>query len=82
MDARLTIESDEACRLADDLARLTGEDVATAVLKALRDKLRREREIQEKMVRLRALAADLRAHLHGPVSSDHSWLYDERGFPK
>lgn len=82
MDGRLMIESEEACRLANDLARITGEDLGTAVENALRERIARERKIREKIADVRKLTAEIRAHLRGPVSSDHSWLYDEDGLPK
>jgi hypothetical protein len=40
-----------------------------------------EPERQAKIAELLALAAELRARMKEPVSSDHSWLYDEAGFP-
>jgi hypothetical protein len=40
-----------------------------------------EQERQAKIAKLLALAAELRTHMKEPVSSDHSWLYDEDGFP-
>ncbi|MEO8715660.1 MAG: type II toxin-antitoxin system VapB family antitoxin [Acetobacteraceae bacterium] len=79
MDAQLRIESDEASRLADELARLTGEDVTTAVIIALREKVDKLLARNEKMAKIRAITADIRAHLSGPVSSNHDWLYDEDG---
>ena len=82
MDAELRIESEEASRLAGELAELTGESVEAAVTSAIRQRLDREREKAAKMKRLRELTAEIRAHLTGPVSSDHSWLYDENGLPK
>ena len=82
MEAQLRIESDEACRLADDLARLTGEDTTTAVMTALRERLERERARSEKMAQLREITADIRAHLTGPVSSNHDWLFDDDGLPR
>ncbi len=42
MDKTLTIESDEALRLAEQLAALTGESVPEAVTRALEEKLARE----------------------------------------
>lgn len=82
MDAQLRIDSDEACRLAEDLAHLTGEDVTTAVVAALRQRLERERDIQERLRRVRALAAEIRAAIDGPVSSaDHNDLYGPDGLP-
>lgn len=82
MDAELRIRSDEAVTLAGELAALTGESVETAVTGAIRQRLEREREKAAKFNRLMELAAEIRAHMREPVSSDHSWLYDENGAPK
>ncbi len=40
-----------------------------------------EPERQAKIAERLALAAELRAHMKEPVSSDHSRFYDEAGFP-
>ena len=45
MDARLVIESDEAVRLAEELAALTGESVADAVTHALAERILAEEHI-------------------------------------
>jgi antitoxin VapB len=86
MDAVLIVESDEARRLADDLARLTGEDTATAVVRALRERLEREkgdRDLEERLRKLREITAEIRRHMAEPkITSDHSWLYDEHGLPR
>ena len=42
----LSIKTDEADRLARDLARLTGESMTTAVTVALRERLERERQVR------------------------------------
>ena len=49
---------------------------------AVQERLKRERERKAKLDRLMALAAEIRAHMTEPVSSDHGWLYDENGLPK
>jgi hypothetical protein len=36
---------------------------------------------EEKARRMLALAAEIRAHMQEPVSSDHGWLYGEDGLP-
>jgi antitoxin VapB len=85
MGAQLNIKSDDAYRLAADLAALTGESLTAAVTAALRERLeraRRGRDLDERKRRLRALAAEIRAHMSEPVSSDHGWLYDENGLPR
>ena len=51
------IENEEACRLAGDLAELTGESVTGAVTVALRERLAREKRRRD----VRARAEDLLA---------------------
>jgi antitoxin VapB len=43
----LSIKTDEADRLARELAQLTGETLTDAVTNALRERLAREREVQK-----------------------------------
>lgn len=85
MDPRLTINSDEARLLAEELAAVTGEDVTTAVTSALRERLERARAVQNFEVRLRglrAITARIREEMADRLpSSDHSWLYDDSGLP-
>ena len=85
MDARLVIESDEAVRLAEELAALTGEDVTRAVTHALVERIERETEnrriaaLTEDLLEIgRRCAARLRPPLH---SGDHADLYGEDGLP-
>ncbi|MBW4092982.1 MAG: type II toxin-antitoxin system VapB family antitoxin [Proteobacteria bacterium] len=85
MGAQLNIKSDDAYRLAAELAGLTGESLTTAVTAALRERLereRRERDIETRLARLREITADIRRHMEPGASSDHSWLYDENGLPR
>lgn len=83
----LNISDAETCRLADELARLTGETTTGAVTIALREQLERERRKRD--------AASLAQELHaigqrcaallkpGPADVEHvELLYDERGLPK
>jgi len=66
MAAQINIKSDEAWRLATELASLTQESLTAAVTEALRERLEREhrmRDRAQKEARLRALAAEIRAHL-------------------
>lgn len=83
----LNIKNDETCRLADELARLTGETMTGAITVALRERL--EREKRERSAE--ALARELHAigqrcaKLMGPGPSaiEHGdLLYDEQGLPK
>ncbi|HUI18295.1 MAG TPA: type II toxin-antitoxin system VapB family antitoxin [Alphaproteobacteria bacterium] len=82
----MNIKNDEAHRLAQELATLTGESLTGAVTEALRkrlERLRRERNggLAE---RLLAIGKDCAAHLKEPYRSiDHGeYLYDERGMPR
>ncbi len=83
----LNIKNDETCRLASDLAQLTGETMTGAITVALRERLKRERRqrgLEDRARELRAIA-DRCAQLMGPGPSaiEHGdFLYDERGLPK
>lgn len=81
----LTIEREDTCRLAGDLAALTGENRTEAITVALRERLERKRRKREKLIRDLDEIAVRCAQLMGPGpgSLDHGdWLYDERGLPK
>ena len=86
MGMQLNIKSDDAYQLASKLAELTGESLTTAVTEALRQRLYAEiraRERDERMARVREITADIRRNLREPLpSSNHDWLYDERGLPR
>ena len=83
----LNIKNEETCRLARELARLTGESMTGAITVALRERLgrrRRELNVDERRRELRAIAERC-AKLMGPGPSavEHGdLLYDERGLPK
>ena len=85
MDARLVIESDEAVRLAEELAALTGESVADAVTHALAERIAREQDAQriERMAEdLLAIGRRCAARLQPPFhSGDHADLYGADGLP-
>lgn len=88
MGAQLKIDGDEAYGLAAELAGLRGESIESVVTRALRETLERDRKahdeevarkrrIEEKILRVRAVAADIRRNLKHPLpSSDHNYLYD------
>ncbi len=83
----LNIKNDETCRLAGQLARLTGETKTGAITVALRERLERERRRRSAETRARELRAiaERCAKLMGPGPSavEHGeMLYDERGLPK
>lgn len=83
----LNIKNEEAHRLAQELAALTGQSLTAAVTDALRERLertRRERPGSGLANRLLAIGRDCAAHLKEPFRSvDHGdLLYDERGLPR
>ena len=83
----LNIKREETCRLAAELAALTGENRTEAITVALRERLERIRQEQTVEARVQEMEAIARrcASLMGPGpgSTDHGdWLYDERGLPK
>lgn len=86
MGAQLNIKSDDAYRLASELAELTGESLTTAVTEALRERLERKRHMtdrEERLRKLREITADIRRQLGEPLpGSDHNWLFDDDGLPR
>ena len=83
----LNIKNNETCRLADELAKLTGETMTGAITVALRERLEREKRVrivETRVQEMRAIAERC-AKLMGPGPSavEHGdVLYDERGLPK
>lgn len=82
----LNIKNEEAHRLAQELAKLTGESMATAVTEAVRQRLERVRRKRgtSKVERILKIAKE-----SGPLwiepfrSVEHGdLLYDEKGLPK
>ena len=80
----LNIKNEETCRLARELAELTGETITGAITVALRERLKRERIIAEKIKNMRAISKRCAALLSdGHSAVEHGdFLYDERGLPK
>ena len=83
----LNIKNDETCRLARELAGLTGESMTGAITVALRERLEREtraRNVEARAAEIRAIAKRCAAKLGpGPSAVEHGdLLYDERGLPK
>ena len=83
----LNIKNEETCRLASELAHLTGETMTGAITMALRERLEREKRERD----TDTLVADLKAIAHrcastlrdGPSATEHGdFLYDELGLPK
>jgi len=86
IDMSLNIKNEEAHKLANQLAKLTGENMTEAVTTALRERLDRVRNrrgagLAERLMRI---GKDCAAHLKEPFrSAAHGdLLYDERGLPR
>ena len=73
----LNIKNKEAHRLAEELAKLTGESMATAVTIAVRERLDHVRREQGLSLadRLLAIGRDCAAHLREPSSADHGTYF-------
>jgi len=80
----LSIKTDEADRLARELATATHESITEAVTVALRERLARVRALPgpDIVTAARLLAIDyLAGAAHDPRSDDDVIGYDERGLP-
>ena len=83
----LNISDAETCRMAHELARLTGETPTGAVTIAIREQLERERRKRDATLlaqELHAIGQRCAALLApGPAAVEHGeLLYDERELPK
>ena len=84
----LRINNEETCRLARELARLTGETITEAITVAVRERLereKRERSVEDKVKELHAIGQRCASMLLNdwPSAVEHGdLLYDERGLPK
>ncbi|MYC62932.1 MAG: protein transcription factor [Caldilineaceae bacterium SB0661_bin_34] len=83
----LSIKNKETCRLASELAQLTGETMTGAITVALRghlERMRREGSTETRVQRLLAIGSRCAGMLDdGPTAVEHGdFLYDERGLPK
>lgn len=82
----LNIKSEEAQKLAHELASLTGESMTAAVTEAVRERLERLRNQRGRGLaeRLMQIGKDCAARLKEPYrSKDHGeLLYDEKGLPR
>ncbi len=79
----LNITDEETCRLADELAHLTGETTTDAVSAALRTAVEREREVQEKIRRVKGITSRISPLMDDELPPDHGdLLYDEHGLPR
>ncbi len=82
----MNIKNEETHRLAQELAKLTGESLTGTVTVALRERLERTRRARRGSLseRLLAIGKDCAKRLREPWhSADHgALLYDERGLPR
>lgn len=83
----LNIKNEETCRLARDLARLTGDTMTGAITSALRERLAREerqRDLNARVEELLAIGRRCAESLQpGPSATEHGdLLYDDRGLPR
>ena len=83
----LNIKDDKTCRLAGELARLTGETMTGAITVALRERLAREKRLRNADARVEELLTIGRRCAEllepGPSAVEHgNLLYDDRGLPK
>ncbi len=82
----LNIKNEEAHRFARELAECTGESMATAVTRAVRERLDRVRKRRgmSKVERILKIARESAPLWKEPFRSvDHGdLLYDEKGLPK
>ena len=83
----LNIKNEETCRMAGELARLTGETMTGAITIALRERLERvQRESPPRMTveEMLAFGRETASMLHdGPSAEEHGvYLYDDDGLPK
>jgi antitoxin VapB len=83
--ASLNIKNAETHKLAQALARETGESLTTAVTTAIRERLeavRRRRKSKATLAAIRAISARVAALDKGPYIDHADMLYDEHGLPK
>ena len=84
----MNIKNEEAHKLAQQLARVTGESLTEAVTEAVRERLKRMQNKDKHAARLSdrllEIGRDCASRLKEPFrSADHGdLLYDEKGLPK
>ncbi len=86
MGIQLNIKSEEAHRIASELAELTGESLTATVLHALKQCLETERRARDKaqiLADVLAMGAEIRRSMGADVakSTDTDFLYGEDGLP-
>lgn len=80
----LNVKDPEAHRLAQAIAKETGETLTRAVTEALRERYERlhKRDPEALAADIRAIADRAAAHIKRPYLDHAEYLYDEHGLPK
>ena len=80
----LNIKDPEAHRLAQQIARVTGETMTRVVTEALRERLSRleRRSARASVEELLAIAERAASHVKRPYVDHAELLYDEHGLPR
>jgi antitoxin VapB len=80
----LNVKDPEAHRLAQAVAKATGETITQAVTEALRERYERlqRRRRKASVDELLAIAKRASAQVKRPYLNHAEFLYDERGLPK
>jgi antitoxin VapB len=80
----LNIKDPEAHRLAQQIARATGETMTRVVTEALRERLIRleRRSARASVEELLAIAGRAASHVKRPYVDHAELLYDEHGLPR
>ena len=83
----LNIKNQETCRLASELAELTGETMTGAITVALKERLereKRERSFEDRVRELHTIGQRCAGLLlDGPSALEHGdFLYDQHGLPR
>jgi antitoxin VapB len=80
----LNIKDPEAHRLAQQIARATGETMTRVVTEALRERLSRleRRRARASVEELLAIARRAASHVKRPCLDHAELLYDEHGLPR
>ena len=80
----LNIKDPEAHRLAQQIARATGETMTRVVTEALRERLSRleRRSARASVEELLAIAERAASHVKCPYVDHAELLYDEHGLPR
>ena len=80
----LNVKDPEAYRLAQTIARTTGQSLTRVVTEALRDKLQslERRTAKPSVEELLSIAGRAAAHVRAPYADHADLLYDDNGLPK